>query len=264
MKSPNASPDANPTAITHARSRRDFVRDVAAGAALLATIPLLEACGATAPAKNVYPAQSVAERLGGQMDLPPLPWAPDALAPFISAETVSIHHDRHHAGYAKKLASLLGAVPALTFRASTLEGLINETRGSSVHAGIYNSAGQLANHNLYWQSLTPRKTAPNADLMALVTRDFGGMDGLKAALKAAALSQFGSGWAWLAARDGGLTVLATADADDPTPAGARALLTVDVWEHAYYVDYRNDRGAHVDAVLDNLLNWDTASERLRS
>jgi len=258
------SPNHESTDERHTPTRREFVRGVAAGAALLVTLPIVKACGTTPVAERQDAEHSVAARLGTELDLPPLPYAPDALAPVISAETVDIHYNRHHAGYAKKLAAALGALPATALGNSSLAGIIAETRDSKTHRAIFESAGQLSNHNLYWQSLTPAPTAPSADLMALITRDFGGMDKLKAELKAAALGQFGSGWAWLAARDGGLVVLGTPDAEDPSSTFARPLLTIDVWEHAYYVDYHNDRGAHVQAVIDKLLNWQYASRQLNA
>ncbi len=246
------------------RTRREFVRDVALGAAAVAVLPALEAC-ASAPSlapSDLPSGASLAETLGDAIVLPPLPFAPDALAPVISAETLEFHHGKHHAAYARNLAKMTAGLPAGALPATTLEGLISAAHAAPDRAALYNNAAQLWNHTFYWEGLTPGGGAPSGALAAAIERDFGDLQGLVAALRAAALGQFGSGWAWLSMAADKLVVSAMPDADSPLITDLRPLLTVDVWEHAYYIDYHNDRAAHVDAVLARLVNWDVVGRRL--
>jgi Fe-Mn family superoxide dismutase len=193
---------------------------------------------------------------------PALRYAPDALAPAISARTVDFHYNKHHKGYFTNLAKLVAGTPMAS---ASLEQIILATAGKPESRGIFNNAAQALNHNLYWQSLTPGGTAPSAGLMAAITRDFGTRAALEAELAKAATSQFGSGWAWLAlsgssASGATLKVVATSNADTPLTMGMTPLLVVDVWEHAYYLDEQNRRADYVTMVLP-LLDWAGASAR---
>jgi superoxide dismutase, Fe-Mn family len=187
-------------------------------------------------------------------DLPPLPFAEDALAPIISAETLQLHHGKHHRKYVDTMNQLLQQSPVQG--AQTLEDVV---RGSS--GKLFNNAAQAWNHDFYWKSLTPKAMQPSAALRRDLEKDFGSYEKFIDQFSAAAIGQFGSGWAWLVRKDGRLQVLSTPNAETPMKDGTVCLLTVDVWEHAYYVDYRNQRERYVSAVMEKL-NWDFAEENL--
>jgi len=192
--------------------------------------------------------------------LPPLPYANDALEPVISAETLSFHHGKHHKDYVLKLNQL---VEGTRFLGLSLESLIMRTAGKAEHAAIFNNAAQAWNHTFYWHSLTPKTgdgipTALNEKIRA----SFGTLAKLKEQLAKAAIEQLGSGWAWLVLDGSDLRVISTGNSDDPLPKRLKPLLTIDVWEHAYYLDYQNRRADHVHAVLDQLINWEFAAENL--
>jgi Fe-Mn family superoxide dismutase len=200
----------------------------------------------TATAKKVTP------RL--HFSLPPLPYAEDALAPVISAETLALHHGKHHKKYIDTMNQLLGETEV---RGSTLEDVVRSSQGK-----LFNNAAQAWNHEFYWHSLTPKAAAPSAALRQRLERDFGSYESFVDKLAAAANGQFGSGWAWLVDKDGKLEVVATSNADTPMAHGVRCLLALDVWEHAYYVDYRNERERYVQAVIEKRLNFAFAEENL--
>jgi len=190
--------------------------------------------------------------------LPELPFEKDALEPHISAETVHYHYDKHHAGYVDKLEK---ALKSETQRALTLEDLIKKSYKSE-DASIFNPAAQVWNHNFYWNSLAAQpQGGPESELLQAIERDFDSVDDFKKEFKTKAASEFGSGWAWLVYDNkmSSLRVLSTTDAVTPIVAGLQPLLTLDVWEHAYYLDYKNERAAYIDAFLDKLINWDFAS-----
>ncbi len=193
--------------------------------------------------------------------LPALPYARDALAPHISAETLDIHHRKHHAAYVAKLNSLL---EGHELAGKSLEDIVKATAGQSAKAGIFNNAAQIWNHTFYWHSMAPKGGgAPSGELATMIDRDFGSLDAFKTAFADAGATQFGSGWAWLVAKDGKLEIRKTANAETPlTEAGVTPLLTMDVWEHAYYVDFRNRRPDYIAAFLDHLVNWDFAAANL--
>jgi Fe-Mn family superoxide dismutase len=187
--------------------------------------------------------------------LPPLPWAKDALAPHISAETIDFHYGKHHQAYVTNLNKLVEGKPEAS---KTLEEIILSSDG-----GVFNNAAQIWNHTFYWSSMKAGGGGkPSGRLLELVNRDFGSADSLLQQLGEAAKTQFGSGWAWLVEEGGKLKVIKTANADLPMKHGQKALLTCDVWEHAYYIDYRNARPNYVDAFLKNLVNWDFAAKNL--
>lgn len=183
--------------------------------------------------------------------LPPLPFEANALEPFISAETLQYHHGKHHQAYVNNLNKLIEGTPNAD---KTLEDIILSSDG-----GLFNNAAQVWNHTFYWNGLKQGVAEPSGALADAITRDFGSVDVLKAALADAAATQFGSGWAWLALDGGTLKVTKTANADLPMKHGQTALWTIDVWEHAYYIDTRNDRPKYAKQVLDNLINWDFAA-----
>ncbi|HET7364648.1 MAG TPA: superoxide dismutase [Burkholderiales bacterium] len=187
-------------------------------------------------------------------NLPPLPYPEDALEPVISAETLALHHGKHHKKYVDTMNELLAKSEV---RGSSLEDVVRSSQGK-----LFNNAAQAWNHDFYWHSLTPDARAPSAALRQRLERDFGSFEGFLDKFAAAANGQFGSGWAWLVDKDGKLQVVATANADTPMAHGVRCLLTLDVWEHAYYVDYRNQRERYVQAVIEKRLNWEFAEKNL--
>jgi Fe-Mn family superoxide dismutase len=192
--------------------------------------------------------------------LPALPYAESALDPVISANTLSFHYGKHHKGYVDNLNKLL-AGSALA--GLSLEQLIAETSGHADKVAIFNNAAQTWNHTFYWRSLRPKGgSEPPAELMDLVKSAFGNLDACKKELATAATTQFGSGWAWLVLEGDKLKVMKTANAETPLTKGAKPLLTIDVWEHAYYLDFQNRRADYVNAVLDKLINWDFAADNL--
>src|SRR5437588_6152865 len=200
---------------------------------------------ATATAKAV-------QRL--HLELPPLPYAEDALEPVISAETLKLHHGKHHKKYVDKTNEL---VARSEIRGSTLEDVVRSSQGK-----LFNNAAQAWNHDFYWKSLSPRSSAPAGAMRQRLEHDFGSYESFCDKFAAAADGQFGSGWAWLIDKNGKLEVVATANADTPMAYGGRCLLALDVWEHAYYVDYRNQREKYVQAVIEKRLNWEFAGENL--
>lgn len=188
--------------------------------------------------------------------LSPLPYVEDALEPVISANTVSFHYGRHHKGYVDNLNKL---VAGTEYADLSLEKIVTSTAGRPETAGIFNNAAQVWNHTFYWKSLSPKGGGePPAALQQKMEASFGSVDACKKELAGAAVSQFGSGWAWLVLDGDQLKVVKTGNADLPLTTGLRPLLTIDVWEHAYYLDYRNRRGDYVSAVLDKLINWEFA------
>ena len=218
---------------------------------------LAVAAGATAGCATTRP--GAAPVAAAPIELPPLPFAQDALAPVISAQTLSFHYGKHHQGYVAALNKLL---PGSPFAGMPLEEIVCRSAGKAEHAAIFNNAAQIWNHTFYWRSLMPvGKGRPvSAKLSAAIDASFGSMTACTAALSEAALKQFGSGWAWLVAEKGQVKVVKTPNAETPlAQAGVTPLLTVDVWEHAYYLDWQNRRADYVKAVLDQLVNWTFAS-----
>ena len=193
--------------------------------------------------------------------LPPLPYEDNVLDPIISAKTVSFHYGKHHKGYIDNLNKL---VAGTEFEELALEKIIAETAGKADKAAIFNNAAQAWNHMFYWRSLKPNGGGePPAELKKKIEADFGIMDTCRKELAAAATTQFGSGWAWLVIDGGKLKVVKTGNADCPLIKGMKPLLNIDVWEHAYYLDYQNRRADYVTAVIDKLINWDFASKNLK-
>lgn len=192
--------------------------------------------------------------------LPPLPYSEQALAPVISSETLSYHYGKHHRAYVDNLNKLIAHT---AFADLSLEEIIKATAGVSEHTAIFNNAAQSWNHSFYWNSLKPNGgKEPPAALKQRLEASFGSVEQCKKALSNAALSQFGSGWAWLVQEGQQLKVVNTLNADTPLIHQQKPLLTLDVWEHAYYIDYRNRRADYVTAVLDKLINWEFALSNL--
>ena len=188
--------------------------------------------------------------------LPPLPYDKNALAPHISSETLDFHYGKHHQAYVTNLNKLTEGKPEAS---KSLEEIIKTSEG-----GVFNNAAQIWNHTFYWNSLKPNGGGqPTGDLLAAITRDFGSFDKFKEEFSNAAATQFGSGWAWLVLDGGKLSVTKTANADLPLKHGQKALLTIDVWEHAYYIDFRNARPKYIETFLTHLANWDFALENLK-
>ncbi|HWU54576.1 MAG TPA: superoxide dismutase [Rhizomicrobium sp.] len=193
--------------------------------------------------------------------LAPLPWDEDALAPTISANTISFHYHKHHQTYVDTLNKL---VEGSKYAELKLEEIVQKTAGAADAKDklIFNNAGQVWNHDFYWRSLSPAKTAPSGQLDSAIAASFGSREDLIAQLAEAGKTQFGSGWAWLVSKGGKLSIEKTPNAETPMTKGVNCLLTVDVWEHAYYLDYQNARPKYLEAVLGKLLNWEFASENL--
>jgi superoxide dismutase, Fe-Mn family len=192
--------------------------------------------------------------------LPPLPFDQGALAPVISANTLSFHYGKHHKTYVDNLNKM---IVGTEFADMSLEQIVRATARVPEHAGIFNNAAQAWNHTFYWKSLKPKGGGePPAQLKSLMQDSFGGVEQCKKELSKAAVGQFGSGWAWLVQDGGKLKIIKTPDAKTPMTEGAKCLLTIDVWEHAYYLDYQNRRVDYVNALIDRLANWEFAAENL--
>lgn len=188
-------------------------------------------------------------------ELPPLPYAKDALEPHISAETIEYHYGKHHQAYVTNLNNLVVGTPYVN---ATLEEIIQKADGA-----LFNNAAQVWNHTFYWNCLSPNGGgAPTGELLAAIERDFGSFDAFKAQFTKCAIATFGSGWAWLAKdENGNLEIISTGNAATPIAYGKTVLLTCDVWEHAYYIDYRNARPTYIEHFW-NLVNWDFVSSLL--
>jgi len=194
------------------------------------------------------------------IELPPLPYAQDALAPVISAETLSFHYGKHHKAYVDNLNKL---VAGTDLAETPLEKGLTTVAGKADKVGVFNNAAQVWNHTFFWNSLKPGGGgAPTGAVAKAIDASFGSFDNFKKEFTNAAMTQFGSGWAWLVADKGQLKVTKTPNADTPLTTGQTALITVDVWEHAYYLDYQNRRADFVAAVIDKLFNWEFANANL--
>jgi Fe-Mn family superoxide dismutase len=188
--------------------------------------------------------------------LPELPYDTSAFGDVLSAETFEYHYGKHHKAYVDNLNKLIDGKPEAD---KTLEEIIKTSEG-----GVFNNAAQVWNHTFYWSSMKPKGGGqPTGDLAAAITRDFGSFDKFKEEFSTAGATQFGSGWAWLVLDGGKLKVTKTPNADLPMKHGQKALLTMDVWEHAYYIDYRNARPKYIETFLTSLANWDFALENLK-
>ena len=194
-------------------------------------------------------------------ELPPLPYAPDALEPVTTARTLEFHHGKHHAAYVTNLNNLTKDTP---LAALSLEEVIKAAAADlPAKQGIFNNAAQVWNHTFFWNCMKKGGGGkPGARLLARIESDLGGFDKFKEDFKANAVGQFGSGWGWLVEDAGKLKIVKTANADTPLAHGQKALLTVDVWEHAYYLDFQNRRPDFVQAFLESLVNWEFVESHL--
>ena len=194
------------------------------------------------------------------ISLPALPYPKDALVPYISANTLEFHYGKHHTAYVTNTNKL---VEGTDLAGLDLEALIRKVAGDASKVGVFNNAAQVWNHTFYWNCLKPNGGGkPSGAIATRLASDFGSYEKFVEELKTAATTQFGSGWAWLVLADGKLQVVKTPNADNPMIRGQKPLLTIDVWEHAYYLDYQNRRPDYVGTVIDKLINWAFVSSRL--
>jgi len=194
-------------------------------------------------------------------ELPNLPWSSDALEPHISAKTLSFHHGKHHAAYVNNLNKLIDGT---SLAGKSLEDIIKETVTDSSKTGVFNNAAQTWNHTFFWNSMTPKGGGkPTGSIEKLIVDSFGGFDAFKEQFAQKAATLFGSGWTWLVENKGKLEIVQTVAAANPMTDGKKPLLTIDVWEHAYYLDYQNRRPDFIKAFLDNLVNWEFAATNLK-
>jgi Fe-Mn family superoxide dismutase len=191
--------------------------------------------------------------------LPDLPFDKDALGPHMSAETLDFHHGKHHKAYVDKVNDLLGDTD---LEGASLVEVIRSARERG-DKKLFNNAAQIWNHSFFWQSLAPEgSTRPSGRLREMISSDFGGEQALLDKLASESVNHFASGWGWLVLNNGKLEVTSLHDADTPVAHGLTPLLTIDVWEHAYYIDYRNERPRYVKSVLENIINWDFVAKNL--
>jgi superoxide dismutase, Fe-Mn family len=196
------------------------------------------------------------------LEFRPLPYRPDALEPVYSEKTLRLHYEKHHRTYFDNTVKM---VQGTEFEGADIEEIVRRAGAEARHKKLFNNAGQHWNHDFFWESMRPGGGGePIGELAELIKRDLKGYGGFREAFKKAAVEQFGSGWAWLVLQDGKLQIYSTGNAENPLVKGKQALLTIDVWEHAYYLDYQNRRPEFVEAFLDRLVNWEKASERLQA
>jgi Fe-Mn family superoxide dismutase len=229
-------------------NRRDFLATVAAaGAAFSAVL-------------NERPVILAATQSAAGISLPPLPYAQSALAPVISENTLSFHYGKHHQAYVNNTLKLIAGTE---MEKMPLEDIIKKTAGQADKAGLFNNAAQVFNHNFYWNSIKPGGGGePHGKIADKIKESFGSYQKFVEVFSNAAASQFGSGWAWLVADGGKLQVVKTANAETPITTSAKPLMVIDVWEHAYYLDYQNRRPDYIKAFVEKLINWDFADRNL--
>ena len=195
------------------------------------------------------------------LDMAPLPYAMNALEPVISAKTLEFHYGKHHAGYAANVKKM---VPGSGLEGKSMEDIVLATAGKADKAALFNNAAQCWNHAFYWKCMKPGGGGmPTGKLMSAITAGFGGYDAFRKAFVDGSVGRFGSGWGWLVQEGGKLKVVSTSNAEVPLTQGATPLLVVDVWEHAYYLDYQNRRADYVNAFMDKLVNWDFVAANLK-
>ncbi len=214
--------------------------------------PFLSSLSTSLTLKNQYPMS---------FELPKLPYEKNALEPYISQKTLEFHYGKHHQTY---LTNLNNLVAGTDLAEKTLEEVIKTSASDKSKIAIFNNAAQVWNHTFYWNSMKPNGGGkPEGELLTKIEADFGSFQNFLAEFKNAGLTQFGSGWAWLVLDLEKLKILKTGNAETPLASSAKPLLTMDVWEHAYYLDFQNARASYIDAFLNNLINWDFASQNLK-
>ena len=195
------------------------------------------------------------------ISLPKLPYAHNALQPFLTEKTLQFHHDKHHQSYVDNTIKLIADTELAEL---SLEGIVKKTAAKSQYISIFNNAAQVWNHSFYWMCLKPDGGgAPSGEIAKLIQQSYGGYEKFVEQFKSAGLTQFGSGWAWLVLKDKKLEIHKTSNADTPLVYGCTPLLTVDVWEHAYYLDYQNRRADYLSAFIEHLINWDFVNSQLK-
>jgi Fe-Mn family superoxide dismutase len=239
-------------------SRRQFCKTIVTASVVSVAgskmISAALAAGSTSP-KSPFKKEDIMT-----FTLPELPYAQNALEPHITANTLSFHYGKHHQAYVTNLNNLVKDTP---LAGKSLEEVIMDSAKDSSKAGIFNNAAQVWNHTFYWNSMKPNGGgAPKGKLADKITKDFGSYEKFVEAFKQAAATQFGSGWAWLVLDGDTLKVTKTGNADLPLAHGQKALITIDVWEHAYHLDFQNRRPDYVTTFLDKLVNWDFAEKNL--
>jgi Fe-Mn family superoxide dismutase len=190
-------------------------------------------------------------------EVPALPYAKDALEPVMSSKTLEFHYEKHHKGYMAKLKAALEGKPEAS---QSLEQIVKTSQG-----GVFNNAAQVWNHTFFWEGLKPGGggAPPKGEVLDLLQRDFGGWDAFRTKFIEAGMTRFGSGWAWLVLDAGKAAIVSTSNAETPLTGSAKPLLTADVWEHAYYLDYQNKRDTFLEVFCDKLINWDFVAKNLR-
>jgi len=242
--------------ISFSISRRQFFKGALAGSAFLSA----EFLALTSRPNASFLSNSSQEQVPSIFKLPPLPFAENALEPYISARTIGFHYGKHHQAYTDNINKL---VQNTEFAKLSLEDIIKVTASDSSKASIFNNAAQAWNHTFYWKSMKANGGgSPGKKLADRITASFGSFDNFKKEFMEAAASLFGSGWVWLVADGNTLKIVKTGNADNPLSKGQIPLLTIDVWEHAYYLDYQNRRKDYIATFIDHLINWDFAEENL--
>ena len=250
----------------HGLSRRDVVAGAVAGAGL-AAVGCSSPSSSSAAASNTnqpqpsQPTPTIMTTQAAPHVLPALPYADTALEPVMTAKTFSFHYAKHHKAYVDNLNNLIKDNAELS--AMSLEALIKKVAGDSTKAGVFNYAAQVWNHTFFWNSMRPGGGgAPKGRIADKINASFGDFEKFKTAFSDAAKTQFGSGWAWLVEDGGKLAILKTGNAETPLTQGKKCLITLDVWEHAYYLDFQNRRPDYITAFLDKLVNWEFADKNL--
>ena len=242
-------------------SRRRFIGSaLAASASLLVAKQALAQPGKPTAADAGAPVPPVPAPSNPTLALPPLPYPQNALEPYISGTTLSFHYGKHHKGYFDKLNTLIEGTP---YKGKALDEIVKSAAKNKAHQKIFNNAAQAWNHNFYWQSMKPKGGGePTGELKTRIDKDFGSYDAFKTQFSQAAVDHFSNGWVWLVLDKGKLKIVDTHDADTPVVHGHKPLLVSDIWEHAYYLDYKNARKDYVAAFVDHLLNWEFVAANL--
>jgi Fe-Mn family superoxide dismutase len=242
-------------------SKRKFIKNT-----LLSSVFFLSACKTRfySIKKNGegLSTSKITNKKGDPMiELPQLPYAKNALAPHISENTINFHYGKHHQAYVTNLNNLIAGTD---LEGKSLEEIIKISAADKTKAGIFNNAAQVWNHTFYWNSMKPNGGGkPSADLLKRIEADFGSFEDFAKEFKNAGTTQFGSGWAWLVLENGKLKVTKTGNAETPLTTNAKPLMTMDVWEHAYYLDFQNARPNYIDTFLNHLVNWDFVAKNLK-
>ena len=237
-------------------SKRKFIK-----ALTLSPILMLGACKIKALSHNAILTKNIFGRTNMPFELPTLPYGKSALAPHISENTINYHYGKHHQAYVTNLNNLISGTDLAE---KSLEEIIKISANDKTKAGIFNNSAQVWNHTFYWHSMKPNGGGkPTGEVLKLIESDFGSYENFVTEFKNAGATQFGSGWAWLVLDSGKLKVVKTGNAETPLTTSAKPLMTMDVWEHAYYLDFQNARPTYIDTFLNHLVNWDFVNENLK-